>query len=258
MQVLEGPPTWFSPASSCCCALQVPDLLPAVDQLQEVATLWEPCAPSMLSTMLGEVQELDQLLHGSVGATWKLLQLVSVHAASRGAADKMGCVSQAAPSLDQGQLLVLVDSLLLLLLASSMRGSAEGQDDPRRLSTVLLTVVLERVVGDHAARGGRGRRPATCPATPLTPPWTRSCRSCSPGLQTARCRTMPRWRSSTCTPRWRAGSIQTTPQCRHPVEPSCPVQVASDPPVQTQDSAGGSARHMSHACQAFSSSSRCK
>ena len=63
------------------------------------------------------------------------------------------------PSLDQGQLLVLVVSILLQFLASSMPGSAEGQGDTPLLSTVLVTVVLERVVGGPIR--SRARRAAS-------------------------------------------------------------------------------------------------
>ena len=118
-------------------------LLAALDHLWRVS-IGALCTASMLPKMLSEVRAIGRLLGGGTCA-WQLLHLVSTHATSQEAAVRMGCStgSAADPRTHQGQLLGLLDSALIMLLAGSMPDSTEGQGDPRVLSTVLLTVALQ-------------------------------------------------------------------------------------------------------------------
>ena len=132
--------------SSLCCNLQGAELAAGLDQPEGVVP-----TPSMVSTMLNDVRQLTQLLWGDAGRASRVLQLVARHAGTGSAAARMaGYPEPAGPSTSQRQLLGLLDSVLMMLLASSVPVPAgDEQGDTGALSVVLLTAVLKRLHSHH-------------------------------------------------------------------------------------------------------------
>ena len=104
----------------------------------------------MLDTMLSDVQAIRQLLQGDAGCASRVLQLVARHASTGSAAARMANQPEpAGPSTSQRQLLGLLGSILMMLLASSVPGRRDGQEDTGALSVVLLTAALKRLHSHH-------------------------------------------------------------------------------------------------------------
>ena len=150
--MLETQAPMCSLPSSLCCNLQGAELVAGLDQLEglQKSPMWEPHTPSMVSTMLNDMQVIKQLLQGDAGRASRVLQLVARHASTGSAAARMANQPEpAGPSTSQRQLLGLLDSILMMLLVSCMPGKRDGQEDTTALSVVLLTAALERLHSHH-------------------------------------------------------------------------------------------------------------
>ena len=152
MLLLETYAPMCSFPSSLCCNLQGAELTAGLDQLEGAlkSHMQEPRTPSMVTSMLDDMRVIRQLLQGDAGRASRVLQLVARHASTgSAAARKANQPEPAGPSTSQRQLLGLLDSILIMMLASSVPSRRDGQEDTGALSVVLLTAALERLHSHH-------------------------------------------------------------------------------------------------------------
>ena len=135
-----------SPLSGLRDTLQAPELQATLQQLQDVGQpqMREAGTAKVLAALVAQVKAIGQHLHAGSHA-WRVLELLCGHATSEAASARWGRVPGGGCSGNLRQLVGLLDSILILLLAGSVPGSAQGQADTRVLSAALLRAGLQRM-----------------------------------------------------------------------------------------------------------------